>query len=132
MKRLGLRPCRLGADNYALDAPLIAVIDLVAKCHGAIILGYPQYSFSGIAAKAGIPEQEIGMSFPTPWNHIEATLAFHQGLPTLLVAHEGIHGGVFDYGVTGQYVLSADLSQQDWYKTKAFQGVFREWEGRLK
>lgn len=29
MKRLRLVPCRLGAENYTLDAPLMGVIDLV-------------------------------------------------------------------------------------------------------
>lgn len=34
MKRLKLVPCRLGAGNYTLDAPLAGVIDLVRKCKG--------------------------------------------------------------------------------------------------
>jgi hypothetical protein len=132
MKQLGLRPCRLGRNNYTLDAPLVGVIDLMAKCDGAIVLGYPQYSFSAIVAKAGTPQKEILISLPTPWNHIEATLAFRNELPVLLVAHEGISTGVFDYGVTGKYVLTANLSQKDWFKTREFQGIFSEWRGRLR
>lgn len=132
MKRSGLKPCRLGSENYTLDAPLTGVINLIKICQGAIILGYPQYEFSACVAKAGTPQKEASMSFPTPWNHIEATLAFQRGIPVLIVAHEGISGGVFDHGVTGQYVLTIDLAVQDWHKAKEFQGMFREWKSRMK
>jgi len=131
IKRLGLESCRLGADSYTLDAPLKGVIDLIKQCQGAIILGYPQYEFDAFISKGGSQQQRMSISIPTPWNHIETTLAFRQSIPVLIVAHEGVVGGVFDHGVTGQYVLMLDLSHQNWYKSKKFQGIFRDWKKRL-
>ena len=132
MKRVGLVPCRLGVDNYTLDAPLTAVIDLVKQCSGTITLGYPQYEFEASVLKDGVQEQQVSIRLPTPWNHIEAALAFQQCIPVLVVAHQGVLGGVFDHGVTGQFVLVTDLSQPEWYKQKQFRAMFHEWKQRLK
>jgi len=132
MKRLGLFPCRLGGENYSLDAPLVGVIDLVKQCKGAVILGYPQYEFDASILIGGNRQQHISTRIPTPWNHIEATLAFQQRIPVLIIAHQGVVGGVFDQGVTGQYVVVTDIGQADWHKQREFHGVFNEWKERLK
>ena len=78
-------------------------------CRAAIVLGYPQYEVTAALSKAEAPLQELSAVFPTPWNQIEATLAFKQCIPVLVVANVGVSGGVFDYGVTGEYVHTADL-----------------------
>lgn len=72
------------------------------------------------------------MVFPTPWDQIEATLAFKARLPVLVVANNGVAGGVFDRGVTGEYVLTMDLKKKYWYKDKDFLGVFKEWKSHIK
>jgi len=115
-----------------MDAPLRGVMDLMKTCRAAIILGYPQYEVRANISKAATPEQEISAIFPTPWNQIEATLAFKQRIPVLVIAHNGVSGGVFDYGVTGEYVHTTNLNMKYWYKEKDFQGVFREWQKRIK
>lgn len=130
--RSGYRPRRLGADQYTMDAPLKGVMNLMKKCRGAIILGYPQYEVTATLSKAEKPEQNVCAVFPTPWNQIEATLGFKQRIPVLVVAHEGVSGGIFDYGVTGEYVHTTNLSRKDWHKAKSLQGVFHEWEKRIR
>ena len=132
LSRKGYRVCRLGADQYTMDAPLKGVMNLMKKCRAAIVLGYPQYEVKAALSKAATPQQELSAVFPTPWNQIEATLAFKQHIPVLVIAHEGVCGGVFDFGVTGEYVYTANLSMKDWYKRKDFQGVFQEWQKRIK
>ena len=128
----GLQPYRLGAGNYTLDAPLKGVIDLMKICRGAIILGYPQYEVATTIKKGGELEQQAMLAFPTPWNQIEATLAYAKDLPVLIVAHEGVAGGVFDTGVTGQYVLKKNLRKDKWYNDEEFRGVFMTWRSWLK
>lgn len=128
----GLQPYRLGAGSYTLDAPLKGVIDLMDICKGAIVLGYPKYEISASIRKGGESERQIMLAFPTPWNQIEATLAYVKHLPVLIVAHEGVTGGVFDPGVTGQYVLKKNLKREHWYNDEEFQGVFVVWRSRLK
>lgn len=113
LRRKGYKVLRLGADQFTMDAPLKGVMDLMKTCSGAIILGYPQYEVTAALSKAAIPEHRISAVFPTPWNQIEGTLAFKQRIPVLVVAHEGVTGGIFDYGVTGQYVRTYDEPQQE-------------------
>lgn len=132
MKRLALEPYRLGAGNYTLEAPLMGVMALMKQCQGAVILGYPQYEFDASISKGGAQQKQVSIHIPTPWNHIEATLAFRQHIPVLVVAHQGVLGGVFNHGVTGQYVLVTDLAEPGWHKKREFQGVFREWKAKLK
>jgi len=115
-----------------MDAPLKGVMDLMKTCRAAIVLGYPQYEVTAALSKAASPQQRLSAVFPTPWNQIEATLAFKQRIPVLVVAHEGVSGGVFDYGVTGEYVHTTNLGVKDWHKKKDFQGVFQEWQKRIK
>lgn len=127
----GYRLRRLGKHDYTMDAPLRGVMDLMKVCKAAIILGYPQYEVSSVIAKGGARQQGIEMILPTPWNQIEATLAFREAVPVLVIAHRGVSGGVFDHGVTGEYVLTVDLGRKDWHKSEEFRGVFLEWERRI-
>jgi len=131
LSRKGFRIHRLGADQYTMDAPLKGVMDLMKVCRAAIILGYPQYEVRATLSKGATAEQEVSAVFPSPWNQIEATLAFKQQIPVLVIAHDGVSGGVFDIGVTGEYVYTANLNTKDWYRKKDFQGVFREWRKRI-
>ncbi len=108
------------------------VMNLMKICRAAIVLGYPQYEVTAALSKAAMPQQELSAVFPTPWNQIEATLAFKQRIPVLVIAHEGVSGGVFDYGVTGEYVHTANLRIKDWFKKKDFQGVLLDWQKRIK
>ena len=131
LKRFGLSPCRLGANKYTINAPLIGVMNLMEKCHGVITLGYPKYEFSTTVLKGDKLQHQILKLIPTAWNHIEATLGFSRKLPVLIVAHEGISEGVFDPKVTGKYVFSARLDQVGWFRQKSFKGVFYEWKNQL-
>lgn len=132
LRRLGNKPYRLGSDNFTMDAPLRGVIDLMKNCKGAIVLGYPQYEVTMQIKKGASQEHIKTITLPTPWNQIEGTLAFYRKIPVLVVAHKGISGGIFDTGVTGQFVLSIDLTSKDWHKSDEFQGVFTEWKKQLK
>jgi len=127
----GYRLRRLGEDDYTMDAPLKAVINLMKQCKGAVILGYPQFEVSSAISKGGSLDSSIGMILPTPWNQIEATLAFRQRIPVLVAAHRNVSGGIFDHGVTGEYVFTSDLGKKNWFRSSDFQGVFNEWQKRI-
>ena len=132
LSRAGYQTHRLGADQYTMDSPLAGVMKLMKTCQAAIILGYPQYEVTASLSKARKPQQQISAVFPTPWNQIEATLAFKQRIPVLVIAHDRVSGGIFDYGVTGEYVHTTKLNRKDWYKENGFQGIFQEWKKRIK
>lgn len=127
----GLSPRRLGSTDYSLDAPLQAIIRIMDECMGAIIMGYPQVEIFYHIRRSDSITQEPTLLFPTPWNQIEGSLAYGAKLPVLVVAHPGIGGGIFDHGVTGQFVLTEDLSDKAWFQKPPFQHVFREWKNRM-
>jgi hypothetical protein len=43
LKTKGIILRRLGSSDYSRKAPLVAVMEIIEDCKGAIILGYPQY-----------------------------------------------------------------------------------------
>ncbi len=132
LKRARYKTHRLGPDCSSIQAPLKSVMALMRTCQAAIILGYPQYEVTAALTKAASPEQQISAMFPTPWNHIEAALAFRQRIPVLVIAHEGVSGGIFDHGVTGEYVHTMKLDRKDWHRDKGFQGILNEWKKAIK
>lgn len=123
---------RLGNTDYSRKAPLQAVIDIMDECCGAIVLGYPQLEFRHEVRRSTEVREVTAHVFPTPWNQIEGALAYRTRTPVLVVAYEGVSGGVFDHGVTGEGVLHVDLSRADWFQQAAFLQPFREWKMEVK
>lgn len=132
LKKKGIKLRRLGSSDYSRKAPLVAVMEIIEDCNGAIILGYPQYEVHNASKKADSILSESYLLFPTPWNQIEAVLAYKKNIPVLVVAQNGIDGGIFDYGITGEFVLKTDLSKPNWYKEDVFCGIFNEWYEDIK
>src|SRR5258708_30934241 len=80
---LQLTPHTLGATDHPVKAPLDEVIELLNRCRGAVILGYPQIQVStGLLRNRWL---EKPLTLPTEWNHIEAGLAYARGLPWLVI-----------------------------------------------
>lgn len=122
-----VRPRRLGKSDYSRDAPLKAVFRIIDECCGAIILGYPQFSMKHEVRRSNRVQNDWGYVFPKPWNQIEGALAYRAQTPVLVVAHNGVEGGVFDHGVTGEGVIHLDLSLDGWFNLPQFQQPFAEW-----
>ena len=123
---------RLGSDNYSKKAPLHAVIDLIKESCGALVLGYPQLEFQHVAVRSAKFQNNFRCAYPTPWNQIEAALAYACDSPVLVIAHPGIDGGVFDHGVTGELVLHIDLAEPNWFNRAQFAQPFKEWVGEVQ
>lgn len=132
LKEKEIKPRRLGSSDYSRKAPLIAVMEIIEDCKGAIILGYPQFEFYNASKKADSILSESSLLFPTPWNQIEAVLAYKKRIPVLVISQNGIDGGIFDYGITGEFVLKTDLSSKNWYKENVFRGIFNDWYKDIK
>ncbi|HDZ38472.1 MAG TPA: hypothetical protein ENH62_09340 [Marinobacter sp.] len=131
IKSEGISPRRIGKSDYSLKAPLVAVMKLMEQCKGAIILGYPHHEVVYCLTKGGEVINEHGLFLPTPWNQIEGTLAYKKEIPVLVIAQEGVEGGLFDYGVTGQFVHKTDLSNDKWFESEEFLGIFQDWEKQI-
>ena len=126
LKNLGVTPRTLGTTDYPSKAPLDEVIDIMAECKGAVILGYPQISIIQGSVKSS--ELKDTLHLPTEWNHIEAALAYAKGLPLLSVHHSSVSRGVFDRGVMNAFAHSVDMSQPTWSMDKGFNGALTKWK----
>ncbi len=131
LKQEKYAPRRLGSTDYSLNAPMQAIIRIMDECDGVIVLGYPQIEIFQHFRRNQDIKKDPSFQFPTPWNQIEAALGYGAKLPVLVVAQEGIAGGIFDHGVTGEYVLSIDLSIKKWHEGREFKQVYSDWKSRL-
>lgn len=82
------------------------------SCDGAVILGYPQIQVVEGTIKGQPVETEIVLG--TEWNHLEAGLAYAEGLPLLVVHHLTVTRGIFDRGVLNAFLHSVDLTKPSW------------------
>jgi hypothetical protein len=123
----GFKLRRLGRSDYSRKAPLQAVMDIIDECCGAIVLGYPQLEFHHEVRRGSQVQNSVGYTFATPWNQIEGALAYRRRAPVIIAVQDGISGGVFDHGVTGEGVLHLDLSKPDWFQQDQFAQPYREW-----
>ena len=123
-----LRPVIVGQTEYPNVAPIQAVRDRMDDCQGALILGLKQLRVIEGWDKPGTNEEEsIGdLHFPTPWNQIEAGMAFMLDLPILIIKEEGVKGGVFDVGNSDRYIHKASMTE-DWLDSPKFAQPFNEW-----
>src|SRR5665648_331674 len=67
LNQVGIKSRRLGSSDYSRKPPLIAVMDIIEDCKGAIILGYPQHEVHNTSKKAGsvLSESCLHISEPT-------------------------------------------------------------------
>jgi len=111
----------LGRTDYPLTLPLAEVCVIAAHCAGGLILGFEQFratagTFKFLAQDAegknvSRPVKKLAQ-FPTPWNHMEASIMFSLGKPLMIMREQGISGGVFDQGVASTFTheLPKDLT----------------------
>lgn len=109
LNELQLEPRALGQSDYPKDVPLKEVYAIARHCHGGVILGYEQFFASAGFWKRGTQEERKvsrsnGVSFPTPWNQLEAGILFGLRLPLLIFREKNVYGGVFDVGTTEIFV----------------------------
>lgn len=134
LKSRGLDARTIGATDFSNDSPMKAVEQLMRKCSGAVILGFPQMIIQkGIYKPSTNQEMSIkNKLLPTPWNHIEASMAYMLELPMLIIRNKGVDGGIFDNGTTGHhYIHTFDLNNQDWITESSFLQPFNEWHNEV-
>ena len=102
--------------------------EVLSACQGALILGFRQIQIvKGYDKFSTERQRKIQNEFlPTPWNHIEAGMAYMQDVPLMIIREEGVSGGVFDVGITDRYVHQAEISSE-WLKSERFTQPFNEW-----
>lgn len=125
----GLIPQTVGVNQFGNEAPLMTVRRLMEQCHGAVVLGLAQLRvITGIAKPGTSAERPVrSLYLPTPWNQLEAGIAFALDLPLLILHEEGVQpDGIFDPQIGDRFVHQTDLSLE-WLDTDAFLQPFQQW-----
>lgn len=126
----GINSVTLGINSYTLDVPMQAVCSCMETCRGAIILGVPQKRI--LFSSGLLDESEKEIWFETPWNHIEGAIAYKMNKPIFVIAHHTMKSGIFDRGVTGKFVVSINMYDEEWYKNEAVINPLSLWISQLK
>jgi len=129
LKERGMRARTIGKTDFPNVSPMKAVEQLMLRCSGAVILGFPQTLIQKGISKPGTDNEATikNTLLPTPWNHIEASMAFMLGLPLLVIRNQGIEGGIFDIGTTGNFIHTFQLDNEVWIAKPSFIQPFNDW-----
>src|SRR6476646_9953046 len=100
-----------------------AVNEVMRKCHGALILGFPRWSFQ---------TQEGVFRLPTEYNHYEGALANSRNLPILTIAETGIVDRGIHWTGGGNPILFMPADADDtWLLSPSFQHRFNVWADQM-
>ena len=128
----GLVPHTVGRNTFSAEAPLKAITEQLDKCSGTVVIALERMYFASGIEKRGGPKEEYfsGIKLPTPWNQIEAAMAYSRNHPLLVIVENGLKSeGLLERG-NDWYVQwvkpeSAALS------TTEFNGVLANWKQKM-
>lgn len=133
LKSENLIPNTVGRNKFSCDSPLKTIVELLDGCSGTIIIALERTYFpTGIEKRGGALESTLSnVKFPTPWNQIEAAMAYSKGLPIMLIIEEGLKNeGLIEQG-HDWYILRVKLDNSSLY-TPEFNGVLSSWKKKVE
>jgi hypothetical protein len=106
---------------------------MVRHCSGGMILGFEQFTTPAGKFRVGSPNASDAkdVSFPTPWNHLEAGILFSAGLPMMIFKEPGIQGGVFDSGSHEVWIHQIPTTTMPKRAHQGLDSVFQQWMARV-
>jgi hypothetical protein len=128
----GLVPQTVGRTYFTADSPFVGVNHLMDGCRGAVVIALERiYLDTGTEKRGGLtaaPLQSVKLA--TPWNQIEAALAYSRKLPLLVIVEQGVRqDGLLEKGFDW-YVISAKPDPIA-LATPEFNGVLAAWKLKL-
>ncbi|HCT80385.1 MAG TPA: hypothetical protein DGT23_28240 [Micromonosporaceae bacterium] len=123
----------LGRSDYPTDLPLKEVLRMIKHCSGGIILGFEQFKAHSGEFRSGSRKAKSAtdVSFPTPWNQLEAGILFSAGLPIMIFKEPGIDGGVFGIGNSEVFIHKMPNSQTSNQALDDLDSIFQKWFARV-
>lgn len=129
----GLIPYTVGRNTFTSDVPLKAVTELLDKASGTVVIALERSFFQNGVERRGGPRQVNleSVKLPTPWNHIEAAMAYARGQPLLVIVKselksEGLLENGYDWYVQRLEPTRSALS------TLEFNGVLASWKTKVE
>jgi hypothetical protein len=133
LRRHDLEWRALGRSDYPTDTPLREVLGMVRHCSGGIILGFDQFVAPKGEFRVGSLKARTAtnVSFPTPWNQLEAGILFSAGLPIMIFREPDIRGGVFDAGTHEVFIHQMPTSAMSVRARRDLGSVVEKWAARV-
>ena len=131
----GLEARALGRSDYPTELPLKEVLTIARRCSGGVILGFEQVRADAGVKKANTPNQTAftnPISFPTPWNHLEAGILFSLRVPLLVFRETTVSGGVFDEGVSDVFLHPMPQAKLPPSSKSSLKQVFQKWSANVR
>ncbi|NKI70235.1 hypothetical protein GN109_12480 [Collimonas pratensis] len=128
----GLVPLTVGRTKFSSDAPLKTITELLDSCVGTVIIALERSYFpAGIERRGGDKERQVmDVKLATPWNQIEAAMAYSRGLPLLVIVEQGLKMEGLLEAANGWYVQSV-RPDPDALTTPEFNGILSSWKQKL-
>ncbi|AOW12148.1 hypothetical protein LPB72_14335 [Hydrogenophaga crassostreae] len=128
----GLIPHTVGRNTFSADSPLKTVSQLIDSCSGTVVIALERTHFAVGTDKRGGPKELplLDVKLATPWNQIEAAMAYSRGHPLLVIVEQGVKAeGLLERGYDWyvQY-LSPEPSA---LATTEFNGVLSSWKQKV-
>ena len=116
LRSCDVEPRVMNKTDYPTRNPLTDISQVMRECHGAIVVAFERTYF-----KSGLEKQQIALKsvrYTTPWNQIEASLAFALGIPIIVLMEsglreEGLLEQKYDWYVDRVSISAAALSDKD-------------------
>lgn len=91
IKMSGLSPRIMNENEWSHEQPLRAIKKIIKECKGTVVIAFARSKFKeGIEIRKNGNRNLSDISLPTPWNQIEAAMAYSFDLPLLVVAENGL------------------------------------------
>jgi hypothetical protein len=129
----GLVPHTVGRNTFSSDAPLKAVTELMDKCSGAVVIALERSFFPKGLQKRGGPEESAiaNVKLPTPWNQVEAAMAYARGHPLLIVVENGLKSeGLLERGY--DWYVQFVIPDPSALHSLEFNGVLASWKEKVQ
>ena len=134
-------PRTLGITDYNMSAPLRAVRSVLLDSHGMIVVAFRRVNIirgNAIVRHGTAQPRRLNLSgqwFTSPWVHIEAAMAYQEGLPVLILSEAGVFvEGMLDASAVGIYMpvfsLAEDLTS--YFHSNEFTALFSDWEHHVR
>ncbi len=133
LRREGLTPLTVGRNCFSSEPPIKAVKELMEIAAGAVVIALERSFFSaGLENRGGINESTLAnVKLATPWNQIEAAMAYANGLPLLIIIESGLKDeGLLEAGY-GCFFHKVDPTPAV-LATAEFDNVLANWQSAMQ
>lgn len=128
----GLTPCTVGRNTWTAGAPLKKVVELMKECAGVVIIALERTYFpSGTERRGHAKATELReVRLPTPFNQVEAAMAYCHEHPLLVIVEEGLrYEGLLETG-NDWFVMRVE-PRAETLITAEFNGILASWKEQV-